>query len=241
MQRGLVGLEMCIRDRNSMNQNDDENALPKTTIINIVKEQLGDKFKLSGSTIDLILKLSQEFAYKLADEANNLCITQGKKTINNTHVLGALKSLGISEYVEKLGSLYDCELDVNAKEEDIAAKMQFRKKKKKQKSAEVNADLLQEQERLFNDAKMADLFMEGQSPAENINIPALNSLPIIQGSKVIPQEGSNKGQDNNSKDLMNELDKKLGEKASTAIDNICLLYTSPSPRDLSTSRMPSSA
>ena len=25
------------------------------------------------------------------------------------------------------------------------------------------------------------------------------------------------------------------------IDNICLLYTSPSPRDLSTSRMPSSA
>ena len=26
-----------------------------------------------------------------------------------------------------------------------------------------------------------------------------------------------------------------------AIDNVCLLYTSPSPRDLSTSRMPSSA
>ena len=26
-----------------------------------------------------------------------------------------------------------------------------------------------------------------------------------------------------------------------AMDNICLLYTSPSPRDLSTSRMPSSA
>ena len=26
-----------------------------------------------------------------------------------------------------------------------------------------------------------------------------------------------------------------------ALDNVCLLYTSPSPRDLSTSRMPSSA
>ena len=25
------------------------------------------------------------------------------------------------------------------------------------------------------------------------------------------------------------------------VDNVCLLYTSPSPRDLSTSRMPSSA
>ena len=31
------------------------------------------------------------------------------------------------------------------------------------------------------------------------------------------------------------------EELSLAIDSICLLYTSPSPRDLSTSRMPSSA
>ena len=61
------------------------------TIINIVKEQLGDGYKLTGTSIELILKLSQEFAYKLADEANNLCVSQGKKTINNTHVLGALK------------------------------------------------------------------------------------------------------------------------------------------------------
>eukprot|EP00829_Urostomides_striatus_P012796 TRINITY_DN3410_c0_g3_i1.p1 TRINITY_DN3410_c0_g3~~TRINITY_DN3410_c0_g3_i1.p1 ORF type:complete len:166 (+),score=34.57 TRINITY_DN3410_c0_g3_i1:189-686(+) len=30
-------------------------------------------------------------------------------------------------------------------------------------------------------------------------------------------------------------------RAGTALGNICLLYTSPSPRDLSTSRMPSSA
>ena len=32
-----------------------------------------------------------------------------------------------------------------------------------------------------------------------------------------------------------------GEVSETTIRNICLLYTSPSPRDLSTSRMPSSA
>ena len=32
-----------------------------------------------------------------------------------------------------------------------------------------------------------------------------------------------------------------GEMVSFANNNICLLYTSPSPRDLSTSRMPSSA
>ena len=33
----------------------------------------------------------------------------------------------------------------------------------------------------------------------------------------------------------------IGAAASHALANGCLLYTSPSPRDLSTSRMPSSA
>ena len=35
--------------------------------------------------------------------------------------------------------------------------------------------------------------------------------------------------------------KEDGEEEEEKNDNICLLYTSPSPRDLSTSRMPSSA
>ena len=37
------------------------------------------------------------------------------------------------------------------------------------------------------------------------------------------------------------LNKKLMRIINARADNICLLYTSPSPRDLSTSRMPSSA
>ena len=40
----------------------------------------------------------------------------------------------------------------------------------------------------------------------------------------------------------NGLDKMLYKtNGETAVTNDCLLYTSPSPRDLSTSRMPSSA
>ena len=35
--------------------------------------------------------------------------------------------------------------------------------------------------------------------------------------------------------------KKIDQPSSNKLNNICLLYTSPSPRDLSTSRMPSSA
>ena len=37
------------------------------------------------------------------------------------------------------------------------------------------------------------------------------------------------------------LEREMHVEAISAIDNACLLYTSPSPRDLSTSRMPSSA
>ena len=35
--------------------------------------------------------------------------------------------------------------------------------------------------------------------------------------------------------------RSVKEKSDDDVSNICLLYTSPSPRDLSTSRMPSSA
>ena len=35
--------------------------------------------------------------------------------------------------------------------------------------------------------------------------------------------------------------KDIPDTSDEKIDNVCLLYTSPSPRDLSTSRMPSSA
>ena len=38
-----------------------------------------------------------------------------------------------------------------------------------------------------------------------------------------------------------EMPDSFKEQAEFAIATICLLYTSPSPRDLSTSRMPSSA
>ena len=39
----------------------------------------------------------------------------------------------------------------------------------------------------------------------------------------------------------NFAEEAIKKGASYALVNICLLYTSPSPRDLSTSRMPSSA
>ena len=42
-------------------------------------------------------------------------------------------------------------------------------------------------------------------------------------------------------DRYSDDDKELLKLRTQFLDSICLLYTSPSPRDLSTSRMPSSA
>ena len=45
----------------------------------------------------------------------------------------------------------------------------------------------------------------------------------------------------NQSEFLKTLIEKSHRKNKSALRNICLLYTSPSPRDLSTSRMPSSA
>ena len=63
--------------------------------------------------------------------------------------------------------------------------------------------------------------------------PNPNSLKFLPGKKVSnsgPYEITSKNETQNS--LVRNL---------LSINGVCLLYTSPSPRDLSTSRMPSSA
>ena len=47
--------------------------------------------------------------------------------------------------------------------------------------------------------------------------------------------------DNLTKDFKKFMKTPKGQKRFNAQKELCLLYTSPSPRDLSTSRMPSSA
>ena len=59
-------------------------------------------------------------------------------------------------------------------------------------------------------------------------------LLVPQYSSVLPQET----------DLSTKLTKQVNLKipvVSAAMDTVCLLYTSPSPRDRQKSRMPSSA
>ena len=59
----------------------------------------------------------------------------------------------------------------------------------------------------------------------------------------VGQQDGNLGQDIHSDGITFGIDKKINEDKTIgfAINKSCLLYTSPSPRDRTTSRMPSSA
>ena len=60
------------------------------------------------------------------------------------------------------------------------------------------------------------------SGSEDIQISHAHTMATIQASKALKQA-------------------HLMQDSADMLDQACLLYTSPSPRDLSTSRMPSSA
>ena len=56
--------------------------------------------------------------------------------------------------------------------------------------------------------------------------------PFVSANMVVVDSGQN---------LIGNLPIQGGEKINFTLDNVCLLYTSPSPRDGLLSRMPSSA
>ena len=71
--------------------------------------------------------------------------------------------------------------------------------------------------------------------------PENHRLPLwSQLVEILLDKGKSRGLINNETEVqIKDLLRK--NQQITAIDRFCLLYTSPSPRDLSTSRMPSSA
>ena len=75
---------------------------------------------------------------------------------------------------------------------------------------------------------------------DDLAIPAGASLVLEPGSyhlMLMHPTGALKAND----EVTVTVSLKSGESANADIDDICLLYTSPSPRDATLSRMPSSA
>ena len=68
-----------------------------------------------------------------------------------------------------------------------------------------------------------------------------NPTPISQAANISIEEGRTLAISPWDKSLIGEVEKAIMKADLGLNPSTCLLYTSPSPRDLSTSRMPSSA
>ena len=87
-----------------------------------------------------------------------------------------------------------------------------------------------------------------RTPLKYAALASLFLVTYIGGAPIIANAQSDFNIKSDSRDLKSEFQKELDkwmlrsyEGDRDAQFKVCLLYTSPSPRDLSTSRMPSSA
>ena len=93
------------------------------------------------------------------------------------------------------------------------------------------------------DIENLDLFYGDNQALKSINLP----IPTRQVTALIGPSGCGKSTLLRCLNRMNDLIEGVTIKGKLDMDgtniygNICLLYTSPSPRDLDLSRMPSSA
>ena len=77
-------------------------------------------------------------------------------------------------------------------------------------------------------------------PSDSYITPFFDSLTKFSDQITFPYIFF-RGVDQSNPDIRLQMDNFINEISNTTVFNGCLLYTSPSPRDLSTSRMPSSA
>ena len=89
------------------------------------------------------------------------------------------------------------------------------------RAAEISTILKQQIKGFGKEAKVSDV---GQVLSVGDGIARIYGLDNVRAGEMVEFPGGVKGM-----------------ALNLETDNVCLLYTSPSPRDLSTSRMPSSA
>lgn len=110
--------------------------------------------------------------------------------------------------------MYGCELNFQEKEDEIASKMQF-KKKKKRKYDNIDEDLIQEQERLLSNAH--NYLLQSQvstMSTQQLTLEKSSSAPLtpaLQSAALLER--------NSSRDsVLLELEKQLSAKSGDITD-----------------------
>ncbi|KAK7862582.1 hypothetical protein R5R35_004193 [Gryllus longicercus] len=151
----------------SVTTDDDELTLPRASINKMIKEILPN-IRVANESRELILNCCTEFIHLLSSEANDICNTQQKKTINAEHVLQALDRLGFGDYrADAEAVLRDCK---------AAAAKRRRQSMRLENLGIPEEELLRQQQELF--AK--DLRTEGIVNLFQVNLPSQNEHAYLQ-------------------------------------------------------------
>lgn len=121
----------------------EEAGIPKATVTKVIKENIPSDIRISKETTDILVEGCVEFVNMMAAEANNLCSKQNKKTIAPEHVIQALESLGLPQFIN----------EVKEVQESVKAEAQWKSSRSKNLKNLDSEQLRQQQERLFQAAK----------------------------------------------------------------------------------------
>lgn len=132
---------------------EEELTIPRAAMNKMIKEICSD-VRVANEARELILSCCTEFIHLVSSEANDICNTQNKKTINAEHVLQALEKLGYGEFKK------DAE-DALAECKDVAAKKR-RQSTRLENLGIPEEELLRQQQELFAKAREAAALQEQQ-------------------------------------------------------------------------------
>ncbi|EEB14761.1 Negative cofactor 2 beta, putative [Pediculus humanus corporis] len=130
---------------------DDELTLPRASINKMIKEILPN-IRVANESRELILNCCTEFIHLLSSEANDICNSQQKKTINSEHVL--LGKLGFGDYIPDADAvLQDCK---------AVAAQRKRQSTRLENLGIPEEELLRQQQELFARAREEQAAVEQQ-------------------------------------------------------------------------------
>jgi histone H3/H4 len=119
-------------------------SLPKATIAKMIKDILPPEIRCANDTREIISDCCIEFIQLVANEANDLCAKENKKTVTPQNILDSLKKLGFERYLTEIEELND----------ELKVESQKQTKSKKLKDTGLTEDeLREEQEKLFAQAR----------------------------------------------------------------------------------------
>lgn len=132
---------------------EDELTLPRASINKMIKEILPN-IRVANESRELILNCCTEFIHLISSEANEVCNSQQKKTINSEHVLSALDRLGFSDYIPDADAvLQDCK---------AVAAQRRRQSTRLENLGIPEEELLRQQQELFARAREEQMAVEQQ-------------------------------------------------------------------------------